>query len=129
MLLSLWRSSADVRPLGRSLSQEQSGETADETPTAVPAPTATHLIGDRADTIQIAPASSGLFPNRALWLRGQLLDRGWSTSDPSKWGGPDRKTLDKILRGESVGNSVLLKLTEALSKVHGMVSVSNIPQD
>jgi hypothetical protein len=71
------------------------------------------------------------FPKRVLWLNARLLERGWSTSDPYTHGGPDRKTVEKILRGEAVRNDVLVKLAGALSqsKPHGTVDVLAIPQD
>jgi hypothetical protein len=69
------------------------------------------------------------FPKRGSWLKERLLERGWSNSDPSKYGGPDRKTIEKILRGEAVRNDVLDKAASALSKKHATVSVLDIPQD
>jgi hypothetical protein len=69
------------------------------------------------------------FPNRASWVKEQMLKCGWSTADPSKYGGPDRKTVEKILRGESVRNDVLEKLADALSKKHLKISVIDVPQD
>jgi hypothetical protein len=69
------------------------------------------------------------FPNRASWLKDQMLKRGWSNADPSKYGGPDRKTVEKILRGEAVRNDVLEKLADALSKKYAMISVIDVPQD
>jgi hypothetical protein len=69
------------------------------------------------------------FPVRASWLKARLLERGWSNSDPAERDGPDRKTIQKILRGESVRNDVLQKLADALSQRHGKVNVLEIPQD
>jgi hypothetical protein len=69
------------------------------------------------------------FSNRAAWLKDRLLERGWSSSDPSKYRGPDRKTIEKILRGEAVRNDVLEKLADSLSRKHANVSVLDIPQD
>jgi len=66
---------------------------------------------------------------RGLWLKERLLERGWSNSDPANYGGPDRKTIERILRSEAVRNDVLEKLAEALSKRHAKVSVLEIPQD
>jgi len=68
------------------------------------------------------------FPRRASWLKERLLERGFSTSDPSKYGGPDRKTIEKILRGGSVRNDVLEKLADALSKKGGKVGVLDFPE-
>jgi hypothetical protein len=62
----------------------------------------------------VAPTSPP-FKNRAAWLNDRLRERGWSPSDPSRCHGPDRKTVEKILRGELVTNYVLLKLASALS--------------
>jgi hypothetical protein len=69
------------------------------------------------------------FPARASWLKDRLLERGWSNSDPAGYDGPDRKTIQKILRGESVRNDVLQKLADALSQRHGKVNVLDIPQN
>ena len=69
------------------------------------------------------------YPARASWLKDRLLERGWSNSDPSEYEGPDRKTVQKILRGEAVRNDVLQKLADALSKRHDKVNVLDIPQD
>ena len=69
------------------------------------------------------------FPARASWLKDRLLERGWSNSDPSGHEGPDRKTVQKILRGDAVRNDVLQKLADALSRRHGKTSVLDVPQD
>lgn len=83
---------------------------------------------DAGEVAQVAPQSPSIFRERSSWLDDCLLRRGWSTSDPYKWGGPDRKTIEKILRGEAVTNSVLLKLADALSKKGGTVNVTDIPK-
>ena len=69
------------------------------------------------------------FPARASWLRDRLLERGWGNSDPSEYEGPDRKTVQKLLRGEAVRNDVLQKLADALSQRHAKVNVLDIPQN
>ena len=69
------------------------------------------------------------FHVRSSWLKARLLERGWSNSDPAEFDGPDRKTIQKILRGESVRNDVLQKLADALSQRHGKVNVLDIPQN
>lgn len=85
---------------------------------------------DKTTPTRGRPAKSKLrFPGRAHWLDQRLLERGWSTSDPYQYGGPDRKTVQKIRRGETVRNDVLEKLATALSKTHAKVSVLDIPQD
>jgi hypothetical protein len=70
-----------------------------------------------------------LFPARASWLTNKLLERGWGDSDPSDYNGPDRKTVQKILRGEAVRNDVLRKLADALSQSRAEVNVLDIPKD
>jgi hypothetical protein len=84
-------------------------------------------VGERDKTRP--PESVAAFRNRASWLDARLLERGWSTSVPSQWGGPDRKTIEKILRGEPVGNPVLQKLAVALSKQVHQVDVLDIPKN
>lgn len=89
--------------------------------TVKPQPTGTN--GDDVRT------RSAEFPKRASWLKDRLLERGWSNSDPSKYRGPDRKTIEKVLRGERVRNDVIEKLAEALSSKPPKVSALDIPQD
>jgi hypothetical protein len=55
------------------------------------------------------------FPKRAEWLKRELYARGWTAEDVRKWGGPDAKTVRKILQGTSVREDVLSRLAEALS--------------
>src|ERR1039458_6579259 len=100
-------------PTTRADSQKQSHEAERTVDTA-------GRSGARAETT---------FPARALWLKDRLLERGWSNSDPAEYVGPDRKTVQKILRGEAVRNDVLQKLAGALSQKHGKVDVLDIPQD
>ena len=69
------------------------------------------------------------FPNRAAWLGDRLLERGWSNLDVAQFGGPDRKTVEKILRGDAVRNDVLVKLADSLSGHVGAVNVLDIPRD
>ena len=69
------------------------------------------------------------FPNRAAWLRQRLRERGWTHNDPSRFNGPDRKTVKKMLRGEKVSGSVLEKVAMALSSKARQVSADDIPSD
>jgi hypothetical protein len=75
-------------------------------------------------------AGAGLpdFPERAAWLRGRLAERAWNRNDPLKHRGPDPKTIDKILRGETVREDVLEKLATSLSKKGKVVDLLNIPR-
>jgi hypothetical protein len=70
-----------------------------------------------------------LFPRRATWLKERLTERGWNRNQPRKFGGPDPKTLDKILAGGEVREDVLEKLAIALSKKRGKVDITSIPSD
>jgi hypothetical protein len=69
------------------------------------------------------------FPVRSSWLDERLRERGWGSSDPYKFGGPDRKTVEKLLRGERVRNDILEKLATALSQRGVEVKVLDIPNE
>jgi hypothetical protein len=74
-----------------------------------------------------APCASSK-PSRAEWIRAQLKECGWSSSDPIGFGGPDRKTVERIMRGERVHNNSLKKIAVALSAGRKTpMSVSDIP--
>jgi hypothetical protein len=73
------------------------------------------------------------FPDRATWLNERLRERGWNKHDVSRQGGPDHKTVQKILDGERVREDALEKMALALSKVSGSkklptVNLLDIPQ-
>ena len=55
------------------------------------------------------------FPDRAAWLRQRLTERGWDHNRLPQHGGPDRKTVLKILDGGEVNPDVLEKLAKSLS--------------
>jgi hypothetical protein len=67
------------------------------------------------------------FPLRAEWLRSQLAERAWNRNDPLRQGGPDPKTIDKVLRGEQVREDVLEKLAKSLSAKHSRIDLLAIP--
>jgi hypothetical protein len=77
----------------------------------------------------VNPGKKNGMLRRSEWLESRLLERGWSHSDSAKYCGPDRKTIEKIIRGESVRNDVLEKLAVALSKKFAVVKVLDIPRD
>jgi hypothetical protein len=84
--------------------------------------------GDRKGAI----ADGVEFPNRAAWIRQRLDERDWSQSEIATYkGGPDRKTIRRILNGEPVSTGTLQKVAIALSKHSGLpkVLVSDIPQN
>src|ERR1019366_2820445 len=69
------------------------------------------------------------FPNRASWLKERLRERSWNKHDLLRHGGPDNKTVQKILNSLPVRADILEKLADALSKHKGTVAVLEIPQD
>jgi hypothetical protein len=92
-------------------------------------PTAMPLASAPAFTATAASGSgsrkhSERFPKRATWLQLQLKNRRWNRNDIQRQRGPDRKTVQKLLKGEWVQDGVLDKLAAALS-----VEVDAIPRD
>jgi hypothetical protein len=71
------------------------------------------------------------FPNRARWLRDRLRERGWSTNKPSGFGGPDHKTIKRILEGQPVQDGTIDKLLVALNQVDklGKLRAEHVPPD
>lgn len=55
------------------------------------------------------------FPNRASWLAKRLHERVWSGHDVERYGGPNHKTVHKILKAEKVRVDVLPRLVEGLN--------------
>jgi hypothetical protein len=87
-------------------------------------------VGGGSDVNPRSTDKKANFPKRAAWLQEQLLVRGWSKGDLKSYEGPSEKTTDKILCGEKVGNSILKRLADALSKFEGLhVDVRDIPKD
>jgi hypothetical protein len=72
------------------------------------------------------------FPKRAAWLDERLRERIWDKNVPRRFGGPDRKTIQKILDGRFVQQPVLGKLIVALNKkkIKGKtIEILEIPND
>jgi hypothetical protein len=68
-------------------------------------------------------------PKRAQWLKQELRARSLSKQDIERQGGPEHRTVQKILDGGPVREDVLEKLAKALSSKGGnKVSVIDIPQ-
>jgi hypothetical protein len=60
------------------------------------------------------------FPKRGEWLKQHLRERGWNkTAFHTRWKGPDRKTTNKILRGEAVSELTLDGVVQALNSYAG----------
>jgi len=58
-----------------------------------------------------------------------LHDLSWNKHDPYRRGGPDHKTVQKILDGLRVREDVFTKLATALSSGGKPVSPCDIPRD
>jgi len=71
------------------------------------------------------------FQKRAEWTRTRLRERGWDHNDPFRFGGPDRKTILKILSGKAVKEETLDRLVTALNKSKKApgVKLLDIPND
>jgi hypothetical protein len=69
------------------------------------------------------------FRSRAVWLQKELAARAWNKHDLYRYGGPDNKSVQKILDGFKVREDVLEKAANALSKKHNKVNLLDIPQD
>jgi len=69
------------------------------------------------------------YPNRAAWLRERLKERAWNKNDIRRFGGPDRRTIQRVLDGLRVREDGLEQLAVALSKKGGKVAVVEIPSD
>jgi hypothetical protein len=69
-------------------------------------------------------------PRLSEWLRAQLASRGNMTVNRlHSLSNLDRKTIGKILDGQQVRATALLKLADSLSSEGATVSVSDIPTD
>jgi hypothetical protein len=76
------------------------------------------------------------FPRRASWLKERLRERAWNKHDIRRYGGPDYKTVQKILDGKIVREDGLEKLVEALNKKKkaseitlSEITLSDVPTD
>ncbi len=79
-------------------------------------------------TVQVATV---LFPNRSKWLANRLKERGWDKNHTWGRGGPERKTVQRILDGLAVHEGTLEKIIVALNKkkIGSPVSLMDIPSD
>jgi len=69
------------------------------------------------------------FPKRAAWLKQRLQERAWNKNDVARFGGPDRRTVQRILDGFRVREDGLEQLAHALSKKGRKVEPADIPSD
>jgi hypothetical protein len=76
------------------------------------------------------PMSRPTFPERAAWLKRAMAERASMTPyQLHKFGGPDPKTVRKILNGQSVRLDKLDLVADGLSHFGGKVSPDDIPKD
>jgi hypothetical protein len=81
-------------------------------------------------TPQAGSAAIPKFPGRASWLAERLRERAWNKHDVYRQGGPDHKSVQKILDGKSVREDLLHKLAAALSKANASLHLPEIiPRD
>jgi hypothetical protein len=68
---------------------------------------------------------------RAAWVKDRLIERKWDHNRPQEFGGPDRKTMKKLLAGLPVHDGTLDKLIVALNKLPRgkTLAPADIPND
>jgi hypothetical protein len=72
------------------------------------------------------------YPNRATWMAARLKERGWDKNSLYPCGGPDRKTVQKILDGKYVRAEVFKRVIDALNhqKKNGItITLTDIPSN
>jgi hypothetical protein len=87
---------------------------------------------ERPDANLNAPLKSQPeFPGRAKWLRDRLRERSWDHNKPNGFGGPDRKTVLRMLGGHRVSEDSLYKIVLALNKkkINAEIKLLDIPND
>jgi hypothetical protein len=84
----------------------------------------------------VANGAKPRFPRRGAWLRDRMMERDWNVQALVVAGGPDRKTIKKILEGRAVTDSVFPRLAKALNQFKSpdgntlqTVEVNDIPKD
>ncbi|HJZ11882.1 MAG TPA: hypothetical protein VJ521_07020 [Acidobacteriota bacterium] len=91
--------------------------------------TAKHLSAaaarDQSRTVETDPE----YPGRAAWLKGQMRLRSWNKHDVERHGGPNNKTVQRILNGVDVRVDVLEKLAAALCKNGDKIESTDIPEN
>jgi hypothetical protein len=85
----------------------------------------------RAATVTAPAMAKGkeTFPNRAAWLKMHMQRLRVTPHRLKELGGPNNKTIKRILDGKFVQEHVLTKLAEALSALGSPISVEDIPSD
>ena len=76
-----------------------------------------------------SPRCGSKLQSRALWVSERLRERGWNKHDLERHGGPDHKTVQRVLDGVPVREDVLGKLANALSMKKTKVDLLDIPQN
>jgi hypothetical protein len=82
--------------------------------------------------VPIVGTNTPTFPNRAKWTNDRLKEREWDWNHPNRFGGPDRKTVKKMLAGKYVQIGALGKFVTALNhkKIKGKtVDIIEVPND
>ena len=97
------------------------------------------ILCSRQDSRQEGPAepaepkvlASPAYSTRAKWLQDRLRERAWDRNHPRGFGGPDRKTVQRMLDGLAVSPDSLRKLVIALNKnkIGKRIELLDIPID
>ena len=97
-----------------------------------PAPTANGSECDAATKVE----PERPFPNRAVWLQARFDEREWTKHDLEKHGGPEHRTIEKILNGFYVHEDSVRKTLRGLKvksahngKVLAELNILDIPND
>ena len=75
------------------------------------------------------PAPERRHPLRAAWLQKQLDEHGWSKYRLAAFGGPDPKSVQKVLDGLAVTEEVFQKVLQGLSAGGVKVDLDKVPKD
>jgi hypothetical protein len=70
--------------------------------------------GPAADFGTGSSDTNSRFPNRAAWFNARLAEREWSKHELQRHGGPEHRTIQKILDGLPVQEDVIRKAVNAL---------------
>ena len=95
----------------------------------VPTQPKTSVNPSGAEAVRASDPSVASYPGRAAWVREQMGIREMTPYRVRTVGGPDPKTVERILDGRPVGDQILYKLAKALSHDGQAVSYKDIPQD
>ena len=83
--------------------------------------------GDAFSSHSTSSVAKSEFPDRAVWLTKQMDHRGWGPQQLHDAGGPDPKTIRRILAGKRVHATTRGAVAKALSTVFSSVDGADMP--